>query len=127
MVCALLAVSLLAAPLAQASSRPATPQSRLLDVWLDLNLIGIFYPETTPKTFLRNLNRIARQLNQQLHPIRFGESPRDTLKAPAGAVVIKRHPPKETFVLFTRSRTQVWELLDGPADRMRIFRVAVRN
>ena len=82
---ALLAVSLLVVPVTHASARqPATPQSRLLDVWLDLNLLDIFYPETTPATFMRNLKKVARQLNQSPHRIRFGESPRDTLRAPAG-------------------------------------------
>jgi len=127
-VYALLAVSLLVVPVTRAGpEQPTTPQSRLLDVWLDLNLLDIFYPETTPATFMRNLKKVARQLNQSLHRVKFGESPRDTLRAPAGTVVIKRHPPKETFILYTRSRTQVWELLDSPARPMRIFRVVVRK
>ena len=122
----MLALTLLGASAATAGTRaaPSTPQSRLLDVWLDLNLLAIFYPETTPRTFLPNLTKIARQLNKTLPPIRFGESARESMKFRVGSVVIRRNPPRETIVLFTRSRTRVWELLDGPTGQLRIFRVA---
>lgn len=33
--------------LGQARTKPATPQGSLYDVWLDLRLVGIFYPKTT--------------------------------------------------------------------------------
>lgn len=125
--CVVLALSLLGPSAATASSAPSTPQSRLLNVWLDLSLLGIFYPDTTPETFLPNLKKIAGQLNQPLPPIHFGESPRDSLKFHVGAVVIKHHPPRDTFILYTRSRTQVWELIDGPTNQLRIFRVASRK
>lgn len=118
------AVVLAAAP--PARSAPQTPTSRMLDVWLDLRLLAIFYPETTPKTFVPNLRKIAAQLNQGLSPIRLGDSPRDVLRFRVGVVMIKRNPPAETWILYSRSRPQVWQLIDDPAGHLRIRRITVR-
>jgi hypothetical protein len=74
---------------------PSTPQSRLLSVWLDLRLVTIFYPRTTTATLLSNLGKVAGQLCQPLPPIRFGESARDARRSRVGAVMIKRHPPRD--------------------------------
>ena len=98
--------------IAAAAASPVTPQSRLYDVWLDLRLVGIFYPKTTAKSLPGNLRRVARQLNQPQIPIFFGEQPSDALRFPATAVVIKRHPPKRTLVLYARAGPVVWSLVD---------------
>jgi hypothetical protein len=121
------AASLFGAAVAPVRAAPQTPESRLLTVWLDLSLLGIFYPDTTAKTFLPNLRKIARQLNQTLPRLHFGEAPRDSFRFRSGAVVIKRHPPKSTWILYTRARNSVWMLVDGPAGAMRITRVAVKK
>jgi hypothetical protein len=92
----------------------------MLDVWLDLRLLAIFYPDTTSATFFPNLRKVAAQLNQRLSPLRFGESPRDALRFRVGVVVIRKNPPAETWILYSRSRARVWELIDDPAGHLRI-------
>ncbi len=101
---------------AHGSAAPSTPQSRLLNTWLDLHLVGIFYPDTTGDTLLPNLAKVAGQLGQPLPPIRFGETAGDVRRFRIGAVMIKQHPPPETWILFTRPRSQVWKLIDVRRD-----------
>jgi hypothetical protein len=113
------------APAVSAAPPPQTPKSRMLDVWLDLRLLAIFYPETTPGTFFPNLRKVAAQLNQRLSPLRFGDSPRDVLRFRVGVVVIRRNPPAETWVLYSRSPNRVWELIDDPSGRLRIVPASV--
>ena len=120
------AVCLCAGTVAEAAAPPRTPESRLLDVWLDLRLLELFYPETTAETLLPNLAEVARQLNQQETPIRFGESARDARKFRVGAVMIKRHPPAETWILYTRSRSHVWKLVDDAQGRLTVVRMPAR-
>ena len=103
---------------------PSTPESRLLSVWLDLQLVAIFYPDTTAETLLPNLGKVAAQLGQPLPPIRFGETVRDAHKHPIGAVMIKQHPPPDTWILYTRSRSHVWKLIDDPQGRLQLMRLA---
>lgn len=57
-----LGVCLFAAVTAHAAATPSAPQSRLLNTWLDLHLVGIFYPDTTVETLLPNLAKVAEQL-----------------------------------------------------------------
>lgn len=119
-----LGLCLLAAVRANAAATPSTPQSRLLNTWLDLHLVGIFYPDTTGETLLTNLAKVAEQLGQPLPPIRFGETARDVRRFRVGTVMIKQHPPPDTWILFTRSRSQVWKLIDDPQGRLKLVRVA---
>ena len=98
----------------------ATPQGSLYDVWLDLRLVWIFYPKTTALSLPENLRKVARQLQQRRTAIYFGERPADTLRFPAGAVVIARHPPAQTFVLYARDGRTVWMLVDDPAGRVKL-------
>ena len=116
------AVALLAAAPAEAA-RPSTPETRLLNVWLDLRLLAIFYPDTTPATFQANLRKVARQLNQDLPPVRVGNGPRDTFRLPPRTVVISRNAPPETWILYTRSGRQVWRLLDDREGRLSVGRI----
>ena len=106
--------------LGQARTKPATPQGSLYDVWLDLRLVGIFYPKTNALSLPANLRKVARQLKQRRTAIYFGERPADTLRFPAGAVVIKRHPPAQTFVLYARDGHTVWMLVDDPAGHVKL-------
>lgn len=106
-----------------AGASPATPQSRLYDVWLDLQLVAIFYPTTTARSLPGNLHRVARQLNQPPIPIFFGEQPSDALRFPPIAVVIKRHPPKRTLVLYARTGAVVWSLVDDPKGHLTLSRL----
>ncbi|MDQ2914994.1 MAG: hypothetical protein M3T56_17340 [Chloroflexota bacterium] len=41
-----------------------------------------------------------------------------------GAVMIKRHPPPDTWILFTRTRSHVWKLIDDPQGRLKLVRIA---
>lgn len=125
-VAACLAVALSSPSPARAAAPPQTPESRMLDVWLDLRLLAVFYPETTAETFLPNLKKVAGQLNQHLAPVRFGNAPRDALRFKSGTVVIARNPPPDTWILYTRAGPRVWELFDDPTGRLRIRRVKVR-
>lgn len=109
---------------AQGASAPSTPQSRLLNTWLDLHLVGLFYPETTSETLLPNLAKVAEQLGQPLPPIRFGETAQDARRFRVGAVMIKQHPPPDTWILFARSRSQVWKLIDDAQGHLKLVRVA---
>lgn len=118
------ATCLVVAGTAHGSAAQSTPQSRLLNTWLDLHLVGIFYPDTTGDTLLPNLAQVAEQLGQPLPPIRFGESAQDVRRFRVGAVMIKQHPPPETWVLFTRSRSHVWKLIDDAQGRLKLVRVA---
>ncbi len=54
-----LGVCIFAAGTAQAAAAPSRPQSRLLNTWLDLRLVGIFYPDTIGETLLPNLAKVA--------------------------------------------------------------------
>lgn len=119
-----LGVLLFAAGFAQAAGSPSTPQSRLLNVWLDLHLVALFYPDTTGQTLLANLTKVADQLGQPLPPIRFGETARDARKFRMGSVLIKQHPPPDTLVLFTRGHSVVWRLVDDAQGRLKLVRVA---
>jgi hypothetical protein len=38
--------------------------------------------------------------------------------------MIKQHPPPDTWILFTRSRSQVWKLIDDAQGRLKLVRVA---
>jgi len=107
-----------------APGAPSTPQSRLLNAWLDLRLVGIFYPDTTGEMLLPNLAKLAGQLGQPLPSIRFGESAQDVRRFRIGAVMIKRHPPPDTLILFTRARSVVWRLVDDAQSPLRLVRVA---
>jgi len=107
-----------------APGAPSTPQSRLLNAWLDLRLVRIFYPDTTGETLLPNLAKVAGQLGQPLPSIRFGESAQDVRRFRIGAVMIKRHPPRDTLILFTRARSVVWRLVDDAQGPLRLVRVA---
>jgi hypothetical protein len=117
------AACLIAAGAAHGAASPNTPQSRLLNTWLDLHLVGLFYPDTNADTLLPNLAKVAKQLGQPLPPIRFGETVRDVRRFRLGAVMIKRHPPPDTWILFTRSRSQVWKLIDDAQGRLRLVQV----
>ena len=105
--------------LGQTRTKPTTPQGSLYDVWLDLRL-GIFYPETNSLTLPDNLRKVARQLQQRQTAIYFGERPADALRFPAGAVVIKRHPPPQTFVLYARDGHTIWMLIDDPGGHVKL-------
>ena len=111
---------------ARGAAPPATPQSRLLNTWLDLRLVELFYPDTTGDALLSNLAKVAGQLGQPLPPIRFGETAQDMLKFRSGAVMIKQHPPADTWILFTRSRANVWRLTDDAQGRLKLVRVPAR-
>jgi hypothetical protein len=115
---------LAAASTAHGAAAPNTPQSRLLNTWLDLHLVGIFYPDTNGDTLISNLAKVAGQLGQPLPPIRFGETAQDVRRFRIGAVMIKQHPPPDTWILFTRSRSQVWKLIDDAQGRLKLVRVA---
>jgi hypothetical protein len=117
------ATCLFAAGIAHGSAAPSTPQSRLLNTWLDLRLVGIFYPDTSGGTLLSNLGKVARQLGQPLPPIRFGETAQDMRRFRIGAVMIKQHPPPETWILFTRSPSHVWKLIDDAQGHLKLVRV----
>jgi len=112
--------------MAATAASPTTPQSRLYDVWLDLRLVAVFYPKTTAKSLPGNLRRVARQLNQPPIPIFFGEHPSDALRFPTTAVVIKRHPPKRTLVLYARAGPVVWSLVDDPTGHVTLSRLGPR-
>ena len=124
-LCAIGFVLFAAAPArsAESAQAPITPEVRLLNVWLDLRLVSIFYPETTSETLVPNLAKVAGQLNHPLPPIRFGETAADMRKFRVGAVMIKRNPPPETWILFTRSRTHVWRLMDDADGRLTVVRL----
>ena len=124
---ALCVAILIASPTrAEAVPAPQTPKSRLLDVWLDLRLMAIFYPDTTSKTFVANLKKISSQLNQRLSPVRLADTAHDVLRFKVGTVVIMRRPPPDTWILYSRSRSQAWELIDDPVGHLRIRLVRVR-
>ena len=76
------------------------------------------------KRYSLTLRRLRRQLGQPLPPIRFGESAQDVRRFRIGAVMIKRHPPPDTLILFTRARSVVWRLVDDAHGRLKIVRVA---
>jgi len=38
--------------------------------------------------------------------------------------MIKQHLPPETWILFTRTRSQVWKLIDDAQGRLKLVRVA---
>jgi hypothetical protein len=59
-----------------------------------------------------------------LPPIRFGETAWDVRRFRIGAVMIKQHLPPETWILFTRTRSQVWKLIDDAQGRLKLVRVA---
>jgi hypothetical protein len=120
--CALVVCALVTGT-ARAAVAPSTPQSRLFNVWLDMRLVTIFYPHTTSATLLSNLAKVAAQLHQPLPPIRFGETANDARRSRVGAVMIKRHPPRDTWILFTRSRSEVWRLVDDAQGRLKVARV----
>ena len=61
---------------------------------------------------------------QPLPPIRFGETAWDVRRFRIGAVMIKQHLPPETWILFTRTRPQVWKLIDDAQGRLKLVRVA---
>jgi hypothetical protein len=119
-----LGLCVLACGVARAAGPPSTPQSRLLNVWLDLRLVALFYPDTSHETLLANLAKVAGQLGQPLPPIRFGETARDARKLRMGAVLIKQHPPPDTLVLFTRGRSVIWRLVDDAEGRLKLVRIS---
>jgi hypothetical protein len=96
----------------------------LFNVWLDMRLVAIFYPETTGATLLSNLALVANELHQPLPAISFGETVHDMLGSSVGGVMIVRHPPANTWVLFTRSAVHVWRLIDDPQGNLKLQRVA---
>ncbi len=122
--CAALAIAVAGIQESGAQAAETTAQSRLLYVWLDLRLVEIFYPSTTAATLPENLGKLARQLNQPPILTQFGERPRDTFRFAANAVVIKQHPPKDTWILFSRDAVRIWRLVDDPAGHMTLLRIA---
>jgi hypothetical protein len=125
LVCALAIALITAAGAAPAAPRPSTPQSRLFSVWLDMRLVAIFYPHTNAATLLPNLTKVALQLRQPLPTLLFGETARDIWASDEGAVMIKRDPPPNTWILFTRSKVQVWKLVDDAHGALTVSRVKV--
>jgi predicted nucleic acid-binding protein len=122
LVCCAVVLPSLGVGAARAAS-PRTPETRLLDIWLDLRLLDVFYPDTTAETFAANLTAIAKQLGQAPTPIRFGETAQDARRFRVGAVMIKQHPPPDTWILFTRSRSHVWKLVDDAHGDLTLARV----
>ncbi len=51
---------------------------------------------------------------------------RDVFRFPAGAVVIKRHPPAETYVLYARDGRTVLTLVGDPAGHVKLSRITQR-
>jgi hypothetical protein len=96
----------------------------LFSVWLDLRLVAIFYPHTNAATLLPNLAKVADQLRQPLPTIVFGETANDLWSSDADAVMIKRDPPPNTWILFARSSAQVWRLVDDAQGVLKVQRVA---
>lgn len=121
---AILLVLLAAVPAAaQAKPDRRAPTKRLLDVWLDIQLVGMMYPDTTPATLGRNLQRVAAKLGQPPLMIRHGVGPKDTLRFPARAVLIKPRTPATILVMYARGTNGAIYRLTDVRGKLKVVRV----
>ncbi len=110
----LCAFAVLAPAAARATPYQHDARVRMLDAWLDIQLVSIFYPDTDPTTLAANLQLVAQQLGQPPLMIRHGAHPADAYRFSVHAVVIQSGAPATTLILFARSdRGAVWRLTDA--------------
>jgi hypothetical protein len=117
------ALAIPAASPAASTAKPLGPQTRLLNIWLDLQLLPLMaHGSTATRDLAAALQRVARQLGQPAPMIRHGRKPADTHRYPVRAVLIKPDTPKDTLVMFARSATgEIWKLVDD--GHLRVFKV----
>jgi len=97
-------------------------QQRLLNVWLDFQLVALFYPHVSPRQFAANVVRVARQLHQPRPKVRQGRRASELSRYGAGTVLVKVDAPPNVLILFSRETDgRVFELVDDAQGRMRVF------
>lgn len=120
----LLIAAAVAAPSASAEVVPPAPAIRLLNVWLDLQVVAMLYPDATSGDFAARLPEVALQLGQPAVIIRQGSRASDVRQYRVGTVLVLTTAPADVLVLLTRSRTgAIYELMDDAAGRLKLFRV----
>ncbi len=125
----LVVAALLAAPVASAEpiAERSAAQTRLLDVWLDLQLVALMYPASDPKTFAANVVRVAKQLHQPLPRIRQGHTPDELSRYPVGTVLVKLDSPPNVLILYSRTAdNRIWQLTDDAKSHLRVVELRAK-
>ncbi len=118
----LILLVLLVPATARADTQSPTAQVRLLNVWLDLQLVALMYPKSDPKRFAQNVLKVARQLNQARPRVRQGRAPGELSRYAAGTVVVKVNAPPKVLILYSRDADgRIWQLIDDAKGKLNVF------